>query len=434
MPPKRKDEKKRVLKEGEYQRDNGTYEFKWRDANGKRHSRYAKTLDELREKETEVLRDILDGISPDANSATLNDVFDKWVTVKRGLKEVTFNKYKHDYAKYIKPRLGNRKVTNIKASDIRAFYNDLYDIRRFTVGTIGTIHRILHQLLEFAVDDDLIRKNPAKKALKTFTSEAQQEVSTRKSMTIEEQELFENFLESSQKYNRWQPLFIVMLWTGIRAGELTALRWDDVDFEKDIIRIDHNLVYVGDEQLKNNRTVITSPKTPSGIRTVPMIPKVKAALMREKKIQELMGEKCTAEIDGYTNFIFLTRGGGPKHVWGINDALKNIVTACNREVTIKWEEESSSTGDLPVTLPELTCHWLRHTFATRCCEARMDPKAIQSILGHADYETTMNIYVEATEQMKEAEIIYLDNYFKKHPLEEGGTVADSEINLPLAKT
>ena len=81
----------------------------------------AKTLDELREKETEVLRDILDGISPDANSATLNDVFDKWVTVKRGLKEVTFNKYKHDYAKYIKPRLGNRKVTNIKASDIRAF-------------------------------------------------------------------------------------------------------------------------------------------------------------------------------------------------------------------------------------------------------------------------------------------------------------------------
>ena len=165
MTPKRKDEKKRVLKEGEYQRDNGTYEFKWRDANGKRHSRYAKTLDELREKETEVLRDILDGISPDANSATLNDVFDKWVTVKRGLKEVTFNKYKHDYAKYIKPRLGNRKVTNIKASDIRAFYNDLYDIRRFTVGTIGTIHRILHQLLEFAVDDDLIRKNPAKKAV-----------------------------------------------------------------------------------------------------------------------------------------------------------------------------------------------------------------------------------------------------------------------------
>ena len=73
---------------------------------------------------------------------------------------------------------------SVEIRDIRAFYNDLYDIRRFTVGTIGTIHRILHQLLEFAADDDLIRKNPAKKALKTFTSEAQQEVSTRKSMTV----------------------------------------------------------------------------------------------------------------------------------------------------------------------------------------------------------------------------------------------------------
>ena len=59
MTPRRKDESKRVLKEGEYQRDNGTYEFKWRDANGKRHSQYAKTLEELRDKEAEILRDIL---------------------------------------------------------------------------------------------------------------------------------------------------------------------------------------------------------------------------------------------------------------------------------------------------------------------------------------------------------------------------------------
>ena len=58
MTPRRKDESKRVLKEGEYQRDNGTYEFKWRDANGKRHSQYAKTLEELRDKEAEILRDI----------------------------------------------------------------------------------------------------------------------------------------------------------------------------------------------------------------------------------------------------------------------------------------------------------------------------------------------------------------------------------------
>lgn len=93
----RKDAKKRVLKEGEYQRENGTYEYKWRDRNGVRHSIYAKTLEELREKELDVLRDVLDGMDFDGHNMTLDDLYARWVQVKRGIKEVTFNKYKHDY-------------------------------------------------------------------------------------------------------------------------------------------------------------------------------------------------------------------------------------------------------------------------------------------------------------------------------------------------
>ena len=82
---------------------------------------------------------------------------------------------------------------------------------------------------------------------------------------------------------------------------------------------------------------------------------------------------------------------------------------------IRWEEESSSDGEPPVTLPDISSHWLRHTFATRCCEAKMAPKVIQSILGHADYETTMNIYVEATDDLKRDEIEFFNNYFLNHP-------------------
>ena len=409
----RKDSKNRVLRQGEYARADGGYEYRWTDKNGQRHSRYRKNLADLRELEDQIYLDILEGISTEGYKLTLDDIFTKWIQVKRGLKEVTKNKYIHDYHKYIQPTLGSRSVDSVKISDIRAFYNDLYEVRKFTVGTIGTIHRVLHQVLEFAVDDDLIRKNPAKKALKEFTSATKDEPVTRKAMTIEEQDLFEDFIENSQRYNRWQPLFTVMLWTGLRAGEVSALRWDDVDFEKNMITVTLNLIYVGDEQLKNNRSVITTPKSAASVRTIPMLPNVRAALLREQKIQKLMGEKCTETIDGYTNFIFLTRNGGPKHVWGINDALSNIVKACNTEVMAKWDEESNGNGDPPVTLPDLTCHWLRHTFATRCCESRMDPKAIQGILGHADYETTMDVYVESTEQMKKAEVIYLEQYFSK---------------------
>lgn len=409
MAEKRKDAKKRVLKEGEYQRENGTYEYKWRDRNGVRHSIYAKTLAELREKELDVLRDVLDGMDFDGHNMTLDDLYARWVQVKRGIKEVTFNKYKHDYNRYIKPTLGGHKLSHLRTSDIRAFYNDLFEVMHFTVGTIGTIHRILHQILELGVDDDLIRKNPSNKALRDFKSDKNHSEQTRKAMTIAEQELFESFLENSQKYNRWQPLFTVMLWTGLRAGELTGLRWCDIDFKKNVITIDHALAYTGDDQLKNNRSIISTPKSSAGVREVPMLPKVKDALLREKKMQTLMGVKCTVEIDGYTDFVFLTRNGGPKHVWGLNDALDNIVAACNHEATARWEESMDSEEE-PTTLPPLSCHWLRHTFATRCCEANINPKALQCILGHADYQTTMDIYAEATEELKKAEIIHLQDY------------------------
>lgn len=87
---KRKDNKNRVLKEGEYQRANGSYEFKWRTKTGKRQSVYAPTLEELREKELTIFRDILDGIRTDEKNITVNDLYYRWVKLKRGLKIILF--------------------------------------------------------------------------------------------------------------------------------------------------------------------------------------------------------------------------------------------------------------------------------------------------------------------------------------------------------
>ena len=72
-----------------------------------------------------------------------------------------------------------------------------------------------------------------------------------------------------------------------------------------------------------------------------------------------------------------TRNGGPKHVWGMNDALDNIVLACNKEVKERWDEVDHPDGEEPVLLPPLSCHWLKHSFATRCCEAEMNSNALQ---------------------------------------------------------
>lgn len=343
---------------------------------------------------------------------TLDDLYERWVRVKRGIKTVTFNKYKHDYKKYIQPSLGRKRLDSIKSTDIRAFYNELTDDLAFAVSTIGTIHRLLHQILDLGVDDDLLRKNPSTKALKDFKSEHSPGIRKNKAMTFQEQQLFEKFLETSKQYRRWQPLFTTMLWTGLRAGELSALRWCDVDFNREVIVVDHALSYHGDEELKNNRNHIDTPKSVHSVREIHMLPQVKEALLKEKRMQEIVGLKCNVEIDGFTDFVFLTRNGGPKHVWGMNDALDNIVRDCNTQVMREWEETDHEEEENPVTLPPLSCHWLRHSFATRCCEAEVNPKALQRILGHADFETTMDIYAEATDDLKKSQLIYLNEYFK----------------------
>ena len=107
---RRKDSRNRVLKEGEYQRENGTFEYKWRDKNGKRHSVYAKSLDELREKELDILRHVLDGIKFDKSNISVNDLYYRWIQLKKGLKLNTVQNYKYMYAQFVERDFGEKKV------------------------------------------------------------------------------------------------------------------------------------------------------------------------------------------------------------------------------------------------------------------------------------------------------------------------------------
>jgi len=222
---RRKDNKKRVLKEGEYQRANGTFEYKWRDKIGKHHSIYAKTLDELREKEIDVLRDALDGIRLDKKDLTINDLYNLWVQIKRGLKDNTFQNYKYMYTQFVKPDFGNMRIIDLKRTDVRAFYNRLADEQHIKTSTIDSIHTVLHQVIELGVEDDYLRYNPSDNALKELKKAHNNDSEKRRALTIPEQELFENFLNKQGQYNKWYPIFTVLLWSGLRIGEITGLRW-----------------------------------------------------------------------------------------------------------------------------------------------------------------------------------------------------------------
>lgn len=409
---RRKDNKRRVLKEGEYQRSSGTYEFKWRDKRGNRHSISAVTLEELREKELDVLRDVLDGVKVDKNNLTVNDMYNSWIQLKRGLKENTFSNYKYMYKMFVEPDFGKNRITDLKRSDVRGFYNFLAEEKHVQINTIDSIHTVLHQVLEIAVEDDYLRYNPSDNALKELKKAINFEVEKRRALTVSEQEIFEAFLRKKGQYHRWYPVFTVMLWTGMRVGEITGLRWCDIDLEEGSINVNHTLVYFDKRAEERCTFAINTTKTKAGERSIPMLPKVKEAFLIEKEYQRECGVKSESVVDGYRDFIFVNRFGNVQHQGTLNKALRRIIRDCNFEILDKNKQNDV------IILPKFSNHSLRHTFTTRMCEAGVNIKAMQEILGHADAETTMDIYAEASKELKKSELINFEEFFARHSKEK----------------
>ena len=150
---KRRDKSRVVLRTGESQRADGTYHYSWTDANRKRRYVYAKTLDELRYKEEQIEKDKKDGIKAEARYTTLNDMYELWRDLKRGLKNNTFENYKYMYETFVRNQIGSKTVSSLKKTDIKRFYNYLADERHLKPATIDNIHTVLHQILDMAVDD-----------------------------------------------------------------------------------------------------------------------------------------------------------------------------------------------------------------------------------------------------------------------------------------
>lgn len=407
MSTKRKDKSRIVLRTGELQRPNGTYQYSWMDSNGKRRYVYAKTLEELRIKEEQIEKDKSDGIKAEARYTTLNDLFDLWKTLKRGLKDNTFQNYTYMYDTFVRYIIGDEYVTKLKKTDIKRFYNYLADERGLKGSTIDSIHTVIHQVFDMAVDDNYIRNNPSNNVLKELKQSHLLKSEKRRSLTRDEQDLFLDFIRNSQIYNHWYPIFAVMIGTGLRVGEVTGLRWCDIDIEKGVIDVNHTLVYYShrSEVSKNGCYFnVHTPKTTASNRQVPMLDFVKEAFMMEKEMQELLDIKCETVIDGYSDFIFVNRFGNTQHQGTLNKAIRRIIRDCN--------DEQFQKGDNPkVLLPHFSCHTLRHTFTTRMCEAGVNIKVIQDTLGHKDVSTTLNIYTDVTKELKTVAFEGLDRFF-----------------------
>ena len=398
MARTRKDLRGRSLRKGEVQRaSDKRYMYTYTDPLGRRKFIYANDLTQLREKEEKLLKDQLDGLDIYvAGKATLNETFDRYISTKYNLRESTRSSYLYTYDHYVRETFGLKRIAEIKYSDVLQFYYHLLNQQGISLGTLDSVHCLLHPTFQLAVRDEIIRKNPTDGVMKEISRESGKNRGVRHALTIEQQRCFMEYIANHPIYYHWWPMFTILLGTGCRIGEALGLRWQDLDFENRVISINHSLVYYPANGSNKCVLRVSLPKTDAGIRTIPMLDIVKDAFEMLYEEQKENGFNET-EIDGMSGFIFCNRFGSVPNPQTVNHTIKRIANNYNADEVVRAKKEHRD----PIILPNFSCHHLRHTFCTRLCENETNLKVIQSIMGHKNIETTLDIYAEATEKKKQ---------------------------------
>ena len=396
----RKDDKGRALRKGEFQRSSdGKYVYGYVDPYGTRRYIYSKDLKELRKREDELVKKQLDGLDVYvAGSADLNYVFDRYISTKSELRRTTYTNYTYMYDHFVREGFGRKKIGEIKYSDVLYFYYDLLNEKKLQVNTLETIHTVLHPTFQLAVRDDIIRNNPSDGVMAEIKKKGGKNKGVRHALTLEQQRAFMNYMAGSPVFSHWSPFFTVLLGTGCRIGEAVGLRWQDINLEKRMIDINHAMTYYPrrDDTYKCEFKV-SLPKTNAGVRVIPMMEPVYQALITEYERQKEEGF-CTTVVDGMTGFVFMNRFDMIHNPAAVNRAITRIREAYNAEEIVNAKKAKRQ----PVLIPHFSCHHLRHTFCSRFCENETNVKVIQSVMGHASIETTMDIYAEVTDDKKKS--------------------------------
>lgn len=398
MAGARKDKKGRALREGEHYRQvDGRYMYTYLDARKRRRFIYATDLMKLREREDELKRDQLDGIDNYVRGhVTVNEAFDRYITVKSNLRVTTKTNYEIMYNAHVRKGFGEKLIGDVKFSDVKQFYQRLVEEDKIKPNTVRTIHCCLYPTFQMAVRDDIIRKNPCHDAYNEMSAEVGKNKGVRNALTIPQQKAFMEFIDGHPIFDHWHPVFTVLLGTGCRCGEFIGLRWQDIDMEKRMISINHGIVRAKKSRYnKRERMTVSRPKTEAGIRTIPMLDQVYEAFDRVYKEQCETGFNETV-IDGMSGFIFKNELGNVLSEQNINAAIRRITEAYN----MKEEVDAARQKREPLLLPHFSCHYLRHTFCTRFCENENNLKVIQSVMGHKSIKTTMEVYAECTNEKK----------------------------------
>lgn len=380
MSEKRRDNKGRVLRNGESQRKDGRFMYKYTDNAGNIKYVYSWKLVKtdtvpkgvkddlsLREKEKLIHRDLEDDISPCGGEMTVLDLVKKYVSQKTGVKHNTKANYNFVINIIKKEDFGKKRIDKVKLSDAKGWLIKLQSDGR-GYSTIHSVRGVVRPAFQMAVDDDLIRKNPFEFQLATVVVN---DSVTREALTRKQERAFLKFVKEDKHFSRYYEGIYILFKTGLRISEFVGLTIADIDLKNGVIDVNHQL-----QRKRNMEYVIEETKTECGTRLVPMTDEVKKCF--RKIVENRKKPKTEPMIDGKVGFLYLDKNDMPMVALHWEKYFQHI---CEKYNKIYKAE-----------MPKVTPHVCRHTFCSNMAKSGMNPKTLQKIMGHSDIGVTLNTY------------------------------------------
>lgn len=314
---------------------------------------YGKTIKEVNENYEALKRKIETGISLDLQTATVSQLMDEWYKTRifPNTKTNTHHRYEY-FFKRVEPLLGEMKVSEVKKFHIEEALTILKE--RGNASAAETL-QLLNKFFNYCIEHDVIYKNPCMGLSVGYTPKE------KRRLTKEELDK----LETADLLNKDRAFILVLRYTGMRIGEMCALKVDDVNFDDMTIRINKTIVQNHGVFIQDNT------KTKAGERIVPILLPLYRVL--KEYVDRLPSDQ---------EFLFLSNANKVHSNTGAGHLFRRILRNCGIEDN------------------DITAHYLRHTFISECYDAGIDVKKVQYWVGHSDIKTTLDVYTHLSDENK----------------------------------
>lgn len=358
---------------GYRERKDGSIECRF-TVDGKRYSCYAPTVKECREKERQLREEIAEGLYTQNKNLTLDKYYEEWKNARKGtIKGNTALGNNSRYKNHIKPALGHRKLVEIEKREIVQLQQKLAE--KMEPSSVNAVIVQLKTMLNDALAEGIITKSPAV-GVKLLKVEKKATETYHRALTEEEQKLF-----MAEAKKEWlYELIALLLCTGMRVGEVSALTWSDIDYVNNVIHVTKTI-----SRTEDGKYTEGTPKSKTSIRDIPMTSAIKDILKSQKEKQDMMHEK----IIKLNQSVFENLYGGMVFNASVNKAITETLKRVNKDKEV---------------IEHFSAHALRDTFATRYIEQGGSPQVLKTILGHSSLAMTMDLYSHVMPNTKQKEM------------------------------